>query len=230
MKRTVGAAVLAARAHHERWLQGSLLLLGILLAVMVAVGAALPARAGKAASDPAQSSPEQVVAGFHAALLHAMKEDANNYQGRYAALDPAMDRAFDFAAMTRIAVGPRWSTLDSTQQAALVDAFRRFSVANYANQFDAYSGERFDVTAAQEPAPQGVIVATVLQPAQGKPIKFNYLLHRTPAGWRIVDIYLDGTISQLAVRRSEFTSVLASSGPEGLAQLLDQKAKKLAVM
>lgn len=225
----MGAAVVAARASSERFVRGAVLLLGLLLSAMAAVGLVAPVHAAAPSAAPAETSPEQVVAGFHAALVHAMKS-ANDYQARYDLLTPAMTKAFDFAAMTRIAVGPRWATLQPDQQAALIDAFRRFSVANYANQFDSYSGERFVTTDPSEPAAQGVIVATVMQPADGKPVKFNYLLHRTGGGWRIIDIYLDGTISQLAVRRSEFTSVLAASGPEGLAQLLDQKAKRLAMM
>lgn len=227
MKRSQGAAAVAARARGERLLHASLLLIGILLSVMVAAAPAFPA---SATATAAQASPEQVVTTFHAALLRAMKDGANDYQRRYQTLDPAMSNTFDFVGMTRIAVGPRWATVAPEQQAALVDAFRRFSVANYASQFDSYSGESFEISGPTESEPQGAIVSTVMQLAQGKPVKFNYLLHRTASGWRIVDIYLDGTISQLAVRRSEFSSVLADSGPDGLAQMLDQKAKKLAVM
>ncbi len=232
MKCSLGAAAITARANGERFVRGSLLVIGILLSAMGAMGQARPVHGAEleaaAPTQASQATPEQVVAGFHTALVHAMK--ANGYQARYDALAPAMTKSFDFATMTRIAVGPRWATLPSDQQTALIEAFRRFSVANYANQFESYSGERFETVGAAEPAPQGLIVPTVLQPADGKPIKVNYLLHRTATGWRIVDIYLEGTISQLAVRRSEFTSVLAQSGADGLAHLLDQKAKRLAMM
>lgn len=188
---------------------------------------ARPATAAEMAAS-AHAAPEQVVATFHAALVAAMHD--GSYQGRYDSLTPAMNRAFDFASMTRIAVGPSWYNLQPAQQDALVDAFRRFSIATYASQFDQYSGERFEAAGPSEVAPQGLIVRTIMQPAGGKPIKFNYLLHRAGGGWRIVDIYLEGTISQLAVRRSEFASVLAQSGPDGLAHLLDQKVKRLAMM
>lgn len=223
----VRAVALAARAAGERFFRASLISLSVLLAATTAVA---PTARPVAAADlpaPVHAAPEQVVAAFHAALVRAMHDGV--YQGRYDALAPAMNRAFDFESMTRIAVGPSWYTLQPAQQAALVDAFRRFSIATYASQFDQYSGERFEAAGPSEAAPQGMIVQTIMQPANDKPIKFNYLLHRTPDGWRIVDIYLEGTISQLAVRRSEFTSVLAQSGPDGLAYLLDQKAKRLAM-
>ncbi len=219
----------AMRATSGQFFRASLLSLGVLLAPVVALGpTASPAAAGEMAV-PARAAPEEVVAEFHQGLLRAMHE--STYQQRYDALAPAMSRAFDFTSMTRIAIGPRWFNLQPEQQAALVDAFRRFSIATYASQFDQYAGERFDAAGPDETAPQGTIVQTVMQPANDndKPIRFNYLLHQTTGGWRIVDIYLEGTISQLAVRRSEFTSVLAQSGPDGLANLLEQKTKRLAM-
>lgn len=228
MTGNVRAAALAARATFEGFGRTSVVALGLLLTAVAVAGPLAPRALAADAVQASHTTPEQVVAGFHTALLHAMHDAA--YQDRYDALAPAMNRAFDFATMTRIAIGPSWYNMQHEQQDALIDAFRRFSIANYASQFDQYSGERFEAAGASEPAPQGLIVATVMQPAQGKAIKFNYLMHRTAGGWRIVDIYLDGTISQLAVRRSEFASVLAQSGADGLRQLLDQKAKRLAMM
>lgn len=226
-----GAAARAVRAIGKRLSRVSLVACGIVLSAMAAAAPALPARA--AAETPARTdaAPVQVVDAFYAALLHAMKDGSHlGYQGRYDALAPTMARAFDFTTMTRIAVGPPWGTLQPAQQASLVDAFRRFSIASYASEFDQYSGQKFEIVKADDPAPQGVIVSTVMQQADGKPIKFNYLLHRTAAGWRIVDIYLGGTISQLAVRRSEFSSILSRSGPDGLADDLNEKVKRLAMM
>lgn len=227
MTADVRAVAPAMRATSGRFFRASLLSLGVLLAPVAALGPGASPAAASEIAVAARAAPEEVVAEFHEALLRAMHEAT--YQERYDALAPAMNRAFDFTSMTRIAIGPRWFHLQPEQQGALVDAFRRFSIATYASQFDQYGGERFDAAGPNETAPQGTIVQTVMQPASDKPIRFNYLLHRTADGWRIVDIYLEGTISQLAVRRSEFTSVLAQSGPDGLANLLEQKTKRLAM-
>lgn len=222
------AAVLAARAFAGRFKRASVLVCAV---VLLSVAAAAPVRAAADSPSHAAATPAQVVGAFYSTLLHAMKDGTSlGYQGRYDALAPAMSKAFDFSTMTRIAVGPRWSTLQPGQQDSLVDAFRRFSIATYANEFDQYSGQKFEIVNAGEPAPQGIVVSTVMQQTQGKPIKFNYLLHRTAGGWRIVDIYLEGTISQLAVRRSEFTSILSRSGPDGLTSDLNEKVKRLAMM
>jgi phospholipid transport system substrate-binding protein len=223
-----GYARVAAHARAARLVRASFLFVSVLLAAVLIVGPGVRPVAATEVATSGYATPDQVVASFHDSLLHAMKDAS--YQGRYDELTPVMNRAFDFQSMTRIAIGPSWYNLQPAQQDALVDAFRRFSIATYASQFDQYSGERFDSAGPSTNAPQGMIVQTVMRPASGDPIRFNYLLHRAAGGWRIIDIYLEGTISQLALRRSEFQSVLAQSGPDGLAHLLDQKAKRLAMM
>ena len=90
-----------------------------------------------------------------------------------------------------------------------------------------YSGEQFAITGRSE-SPQGAVIATTMKPAKGDTVRFNYLMREVDGGWKIIDIYLDGTISQLAVRRGEFSAVLARSGPDGLLQLLNERIKALA--
>ena len=196
-----------------------------LLALTIVLGCAgAPARA----LDEAAGGPKTTVTAFDTALQHAMRDAKKlGYQGRYDLLAPAMQRAFDFPAMTRIATGSAWAKMTPEQQKALADAFARFSIATYANQFNDYDGEQFAVTEQKE-SPQGMVVATVMKPAKGDAVRFNYLLHQAGDGWKIIDIYLDGSISQLAVRRGEFSAVLARSGPDGLLHLLESRIKALA--
>jgi phospholipid transport system substrate-binding protein len=197
------------------------------LALVLAVAFVLASGAAWRATAATQA-PEATVAAFDNALQHAMQDAQHlGYHGRYDLLAPAMNHAFDFPTMTRIAVGTSWSKLSVDQQKALGDAFGRFSIATYANQFNSYSGERFAVTGRTQSS-QGVVVATTMTPAKGDAIRFNYLLHQVDGAWRIIDIYLDGTVSQLAVRRGEFSAVLARSGPSGLLQLLEDRIKALA--
>jgi phospholipid transport system substrate-binding protein len=213
-------AAQSARAGWSRFCQ-SLCIVVLMLGV---AGTLAPARAGDAAS------PEAAVAQFDDALLKAMKSGRQlGYQGRYDTLAATMDATFDFEAMTRTAIGPRWVGLTPGDQRSLIDAFKRFSIATYADQFDSYSGEKFEITGKSNP-PQGVLVATTMTPAKGDPVRFSYLMHQVGGEWRVIDIYVDGTISQLAVRRSEFAAVLTKAGPDGLRRLLDERTEKLAMM
>jgi phospholipid transport system substrate-binding protein len=176
----------------------------------------------------APPEPAAVVGHFDEALLTAMRQATSlGYQGRYASLQSVINDTFDIPAMTRIAVGPRWSGMSEDQQHRLIEAFRNFIVATFASRFDDYGGERFEVQGAK-PIAYGVLIENQLVKPNGEVVRINYLVHQTADGWRAVDVYLDGTISELAVRRSEFTAVLARSGPEGLIAALVQKTQKLA--
>lgn len=202
-------------------------------AVMTGVPAALAANVKPSAARhvlPAAhaATPQAVVERFDTTLLKVMQQARElGYQGRYDTLAPVMSQAFDFAGMARVAAGPAWFKLTPAEQEAIVKAFERYSIATYAAQFDSYAGERFVTTAARS-VPQGTMITAALEGGGDQPVTFGYLLHKAGGAWRIIDIYLNGTISQLAVRRSEFSSILARSGPDGLISRLDQKTEQLA--
>ena len=129
--------------------------------------------------------------------------------------------------MTRIAVGPEWNSFSPVDQTALVDNFTRMTIATYASRFDGYSGERFEVEPESEARTTGRIVHTKLIQASGEPIALDYLLRDSGGSWKVVDVYLTGTISELATRRSEFAAILKSGGPGALIASLQQKTDAL---
>jgi phospholipid transport system substrate-binding protein len=185
---------------------------------------ALPAWAEIEATDAAVTR----IRAFYDALLSVMKQaDKLGIRGRYDKLAPTVRSTFDLAAMTRIAVGPEWNSIPPEQQAALIENFTQMTIATYANRFDSYSGERFEVDATAEPRNTGRIVHTRLFPSTGEPVTLNYLMRGSGDGWSIVDVYLTGTISELATRRSEFGAILKSGGPNALIDSLRQQTEKL---
>lgn len=168
---------------------------------------------------------------FYGVLLAVMKAAKGlSFDQRYARLSPAIEEAFNLALMTRIAVGPVWPQLAPAQQQRLTQAFGRFTISEYAGRFDGYSGERFEVDPAAVANPNGVIVETALVKSGGEKVALNYLMRQGAGGaWQIIDVYLKGTISQLATRRSEFTGVLQRSGADGLVRVLDQRSAALRI-
>jgi phospholipid transport system substrate-binding protein len=138
---------------------------------------------------------------------------------------PAITTFFDLATMTRLAVGPAWKNFSAAQQAAAQEAFTRFIVADYASQINDYSGESFVVDPQTSPASRGggeIVKTRLLQPG-GRTVNINYLVR----GGRVIDVYLNGTISDLATRRDEFTSIIASGGADGLIKRLQDRTQSL---
>jgi len=175
---------------------------------------------------PAADDPAETIRGFYDALLAVMKEAKRlPFDQRYARLAPAIERAFNLALMTRIAVGPDWAQLNPDQQQRLGASFTRYTISTYASRFDDFSGERFEVDPEPAQNPSGVIVMSRLVRQKDETVTLNYLMRRDDAGpWRVIDVFLSGTISELATRRSEFVAVLQRDGADGLVRLLEARS------
>ncbi|MDR3450640.1 MAG: ABC transporter substrate-binding protein [Alphaproteobacteria bacterium] len=193
----------------------------ICLLMVLGLFAPLPARA----STPAQAT----VQAFYTQLASTMKQgDKLGFAGRYKQLDPAIRAAFDLPLMTKLAVGSSWAEATPQEQADLVAAFSEFSVASYASQFAAYDGEQFTITGQKKTGDGGVMVETTLTPGKGAPVALNYLMRADDKGqYRIVDVYLNGAISQMATRRAEFSSIARRDGISALVNSLDAKSKQM---
>jgi phospholipid transport system substrate-binding protein len=180
------------------------------------------AQASSGAADGAGT-----VRTFYETLLATMQNgQALGAKGRYNRLEPAVQQSFDLPYMTRMVVGARWSSLTPEQQKTLTTAFGRFVTANYASNFNKYSGERLQVLDSK-PSDFGAIVESRIVKSTGEPVAINYLVRQDSGDWKISDVYLAGTISELTVRRSEFTAILREQGPDALAGELNRKADAL---
>jgi len=190
------------------------------LALLVAFGLFTPGWA-------AVPNPQDQVRGFYSVLLGTMRDGRMlGESGRYARLAPAVDRTFDIPTMTRLAIGPAWGTLSPAQQQQLMAAFAHYIAATYADRFDSYSGEQLQVT-GERPNGTEVMVQTKIAKSNGEATRLDYLMRQDQGSWRISDVYLDGTISQLAVHRSEFHSILQREGVDGLVMALNRKTDLL---
>jgi phospholipid transport system substrate-binding protein len=180
-------------------------------------------------STVAKTSPASaVVRNFYGQLVDTMKQgDKLGFAGREKKLEPAIKGAFNLPLMTRFAVGPSWSNATLAEQKQLISAFSDFSVANYASRFAQYDGEQFTIT-GEKPTSGGVIVETQLQPKDGDAVSLNYLMRKDDKGaWRICDVFLNGTISELATRRSEFGAIVQRDGVPALVNSLGDKTKQM---
>jgi phospholipid transport system substrate-binding protein len=168
------------------------------------------------------------VQSLYSTLLSTMQNgQALGARGRYTQLAPVVRRTFDIAFMTRLAVGPDWTNLTDAQRQQVSQAFERYIAAIYADRFNSYSGERLQVT-GERASPGGTIITSQIVKSDGEPVNINYLMRDNGGIWQIADIYLDGTISELATRRSEFASILRAGGINGLIQTLNTKADVLS--
>jgi phospholipid transport system substrate-binding protein len=160
-------------------------------------------------------------------LLGTMKNGSTlGESGRFAQLEPVIRRSFDLPVMARLSVGPTWAGLTAAQQQQVTDSYGRYISAIYADRFDNYAGQRLQVT-GERLTPNGVVVTSRIVKSNGEPVEIDYLMRQEAGTWQIADIYVDGTISEVATRRSEFGAILRSQGIDGLIEALNRKADVL---
>ncbi|WP_165943462.1 ABC transporter substrate-binding protein [Roseicella aquatilis] len=176
----------------------------------------------------AQGSPAGVIEAFHAVLLDVMKNAQRlGVRGRDQRLRPAMEQAFDLPAMTRISIGPAWTQIAPADQQALVRAFSDWSIATFAHRFDGYGGESFRVQGENTLQNGDRLVLTQLVRTREEPVALNYRMRDSGGAWRVVDVYLSGTVSELASRRAEFTGLLREGGAARLEGELRRRTATL---
>ena len=194
-------------------------------AVAFAAGVGLSMLSYSVHAAPASSG--DTVQGLYNALLSTMKNGRTLGQsGRFTQLEPVIRSSFDIALMARLSVGPSWAGLTEAQRREVTESFGRYTSALYADRFDSYAGQKLEVT-GEQPAPSGVMVKSQIIKANGEPVKVDYMTRRNGDSWLISDIYLDGAISEVATRRSEFAAILNKEGIDGLIMALNRKADML---
>lgn len=181
----------------------------------------------RAAADPAMVAPIQNLCN---ALIQIMRMGARApFSQRVNVLAPAVDAAFDLNRILQVSVGLGWNTTAADQRAQLQTAFRTYTIASYVNSFDSYSGQHFTVSPTTRTlAGGGQVVQTQIVSAAGESHRLDYVMQRTALGWRAVDVLEDGTISRIAVQRSDFRQILQRGGAPALVASLQQKIRQLS--
>lgn len=178
------------------------------------------------ADDPAAAVPIQAL---NQALSASMRAGPKSpFTQRFNLVASAVDGAFDLPGVLAASVGPRYATLPPDQQAALLDAFRKFTVASYAANFDVDDGTRLELLPAQRTVGTDLVVSTRIVPRTGDPTPIDYVMRRGPRGWRAVDVLLNGSISQNAVKRSDFRALVTATSAQPLIDSLRRKVAELS--
>ena len=181
------------------------------------------ATANAYAQNETGATAKQVVEKFQAELIAVMKNGKQlGYAGRYDKLNEPVSNSHDLTKIARIVVGKEWEKLSEAQQQKLVDDFVRLSVASYAHNFKDYSGESFVFDSEEETTRGGVVVHSTLIIPDEKPVKFDYMLKEKGTSWRIINIIANG-VSDLALKRSEYTTILQREGFDALIVKINEK-------
>ena len=193
----------------------------LLLTAVVCLSLAESARA--ASSDPAVNQ----VQALTDALLKSMRAGTTvSMAERYKQLEPVVEQVFAMPLVTRLAVGPQWASFPPDQQQALIAAYTRFTVANYAHNFHDFDGQKFEIDDNVLSRGDDKVVRTRVIPAHDVPVSLLYRMHQVDGTWKVIDVISDG-VSQLALRRSDFAVAIAAGGAPALIAHLNKSSEAL---
>jgi phospholipid transport system substrate-binding protein len=201
--------------------------------VQVMVGRGVVVLAGLLAvtsvGQAADTAPTAVVRQFNDALLSVLKDGEKlGYPGRYQRLQAVMQDTFDLDFMAEKVLGKSWSGLNDADRDRWRQVFSEFTVANYAANFDKFTGQQFEIRGEEPSANETVLVKTLVKSPGHEDVELTYRLHQAGGRWRIMDVFLKGTVSELALRRSDYSSVLERDGFAGLVDVLRSRIADLA--
>jgi phospholipid transport system substrate-binding protein len=176
----------------------------------------------------AADSATQVIENLHAELLAVMKQAKElGYEGRYQRLDPIVTSSYDLPFIAKFVMGRQWKTLSAEQKSDFVKTFTKLSIATYAANFSGYSGERFKTISNEELRKGRLLVKSVLVRSSGGEVTLDYVLHQKENRWRIINAIAEG-VSDLSLKRADYSSYLKKKGFDGLLAKLKEKIKQYA--
>lgn len=169
-------------------------------------------------------NPEQVIVQMQSSLTQVMKNGEKlGYEGRFKFLEPVIDQSHDIELIIKTILGSTyWSQLDHEQKQLIIKTFRELSIATYASRFTQYEGEQFEVIEQRDLPHEQKLVRSQLIKSDSGTVNFDYVLHKTEQGWRIVNILFDG-VSDLAIKRGEYRAVMQRDGFQALIESLKEK-------
>ncbi|MCB8876734.1 ABC transporter substrate-binding protein [Acidisoma silvae] len=182
-----------------------------------------------ALAQTAAGAPTAPVSTLNAGLIAVMKAgDQTSFLERFQTLAPIVDQVFDLSRILRVSVGSYWSGLPVAQQEKLQAVFRSFIIATYVANFHSYSGEVSSISPQTRSVGAEQVVTSSLAKSSGDSLRIDYVMGQNAMGWKIQDILLDGTISRVAVQRSDFASLLSDGNATQLIASLEQKVSTLS--
>jgi phospholipid transport system substrate-binding protein len=185
----------------------------------------LPLTSVNAAPDSAVG----VVKDFQAGVLEVLKKVKTlDVKGRYGLVAPLTKQNMHLTLMVATASSPYWQRGSKAQKAELVKAFHRMGASSIVTLFDEYDGEVFKIWRSRKTAGPTVLVDTKIgNPDDQDPTEVTYVTAKIQGRWWIIDVIVAGGISEVKVRKNEFSAVLKKGGLDELISVLNARADSL---
>ncbi|TAM83765.1 MAG: ABC transporter substrate-binding protein [Candidimonas sp.] len=203
-------------------------LLGLGVAVSLSLGLAGGAQAELAVNP--NGPPNDFVRAVGDNALNAIKQ-AHVGSGEIGKINQIVDKYVlpyvDMRKTTRLSAGRYWRQATPQQQTELVNAFKGTLIRTYSGAFtrvDLNSKLTF-LPFRGNPESDDVAVRSTLTLTDSPSIGIDYRLEKTPQGWKIYDLNVEG-IWLIQNYRNQFAEQISRNGIDGLIQALNAQSRR----
>jgi len=133
----------------------------------------------------------------------------------------SITKFYDTRKMIRMIIGDKWKKISESKKDEVTLLFGKYIAQNYIKQFSKFNSIQFNSKGTKKIGEKYLLVKSVLILNKKDKIKINYLLINNK-GWKIFDVLIDGTISEVSTKKSEFSKYLQ----DGNIDLLIKELRK----
>ena len=165
-------------------------------------------------------SESKVLAGvneLHESLIKISNKTINS--DNLAMIDDVVKNSYDLEKMGKIIIGIDWKQMDTKTQKEFINVFKRFISVNYFRRFNKINELDFEHQTVTD-IEDKFKLARVILTADNEKFKIDYLLGFKNEKWKIFDVLLDGSISEVATKKSDFKKIIKEEGVSGLIKNL----------
>jgi len=191
------------------------------------LGIALAAASAHAATVDPKAAPNDFVQAAADNALEALKQDKTAQNGNLTRINQLVDQYIlpyvNFEKTTRLAAGRYWRQATPDQQQRLVAAFRNTLIRTYSGAL-ANVDQKSSITMQPfrgDPNADDVVVRSQLSQSNGPAVGVDYRLEKTPEGWKIYDLNVEG-IWLIQNYRNQFAQQIQQNGIDGLIDALNK--------
>ena len=146
-----------------------------------------------------------------------------SFKEKFLILDEIIAELYNSKKMIRFIYGRKWKDLDKETKNKLGLTFQKYISFNYVKRFNNIQNLEFEFLSFEEINEKQVLVKTYLRPSVEEKISLDYIISKEEDNWKIFDVLLNGSISEIATKKSEFNSIIINQGATGLIKIITDK-------
>ena len=137
-------------------------------------------------------------------------------------LNNVIEETYDIKKMSKIILGEYWVNANINQKKSFIKKFTEFISSNYLKRFSTISKLEIKYGKIKKINEKYTMAFTKLNFTKNDSLEINYLLIKNNEKWQIFDLLLDGSISEIATKKSEFSMTLKKGGINSLIKMLEK--------